>query len=311
MPDLIRIATRQSPLALWQANAVRDRLLEANPSVVVELLPMTTKGDQIQGTSLARLGGKGLFIKELEAALLEGRADLAVHSMKDVTATIPDGLVISTVLTREDPDDAFVSSRYAHLDELPADAIIGTCSPRRQAQLLARYPHFQIRDLRGNVGTRLAKLDAGEFDATILACAGLKRLELTSRIRQTIPHELCLPAVGQGIIGIEIRSSDTELQHRLAPLHDMLTAARLQAERALSATLNGGCSAPVAGYAVLDGDSIKLTGRVISMDGTKLLAVTHEAHMDKATELGVSVAKQLLAEGAQSILDDAELLHST
>lgn len=309
MPDVIRIATRQSPLALWQANDVRARLLQNDPALQVELLPLTTKGDRWLGTSLAKLGGKGLFIKELELALLDGRADLAVHSMKDVTASLPDGLGISTVLAREDPYDALVSARYSRLEELPGNAVIGTCSPRRLSQLLNYNPDFVIHDLRGNVNTRLAKLDAGEFDAIILACAGLRRLGFVERIQQTLSVELCLPAVGQGIIGIETRNSDGQLRKRLAPLHDADTASRLAAERALSAELNGGCSAPIAGYTELAGQTLTLTGRVISMDGKTLLACTSSANVNKARHLGIEVANRLRDQGAQAILDAAAASH--
>ena len=309
MSEPIRIATRQSPLALWQAEEVQSRLKLCHPDLSVELVPMTTRGDQIQGTPLARIGGKGLFVKELEAALLDGRADLAVHSMKDVVAVLPEQLQICTVLEREDPYDALVSAHYETLDELPEDAVVGTCSPRREAQLHARYPGFQIRTLRGNVNTRLARLDKGDFDAIILACAGLKRLNLAARIRQSISPDTCLPAVGQGIIGIEVRADDSRVKSLLAPLHDAATATRLTAERAFSLTLNGGCSAPIAAFAELAGDVLSMTGRVISLDGKNLLATAKSATPSNAHQLGVDIARYLLAEGAQAILDDAEQRH--
>ncbi len=305
MTDLIRIATRQSPLALWQANTVRDLLMKAHPGLSVDLLPITTEGDRRLETSLSKIGGKGLFIKELEAALLDGRADIAVHSMKDVTATMPDGLVIGTVLIRENPQDALVSVKHDSLDALPEDAIIGTCSPRRLAQLLHRYPSFQIRDMRGNVGTRLHKLETGEFDATLLACAGLERLGIKDRITEVLPMDLCLPAVAQGTIGIELRQNDTDIQSMIDVLNHEETAIRTTAERALSATLNGGCSAPVAGFAQLEDNQLHLVGRVIAMDGKVLLEASDTMPVAQAKELGEKVANNLLSQGAQAILDAA------
>ena len=320
MSDIIRIATRESPLALWQANAVRDRLLALDPDTPVELRPMKTKGDVWLETSLAKLGGKGLFVKELERALMDNEADLAVHSMKDVTAFMPEGLVISTVLEREDPFDALVSNKYNSLEALPKDAIIGTCSPRRLSQIKHYNEGFDIRDLRGNVNTRLKKLDDGLFDAIILACAGLKRLGFEERIAETMSVETSLPAVGQGIIGIEVRSDDTALQTRLANLHDDPAAIRLRAERAVSATLNGGCSAPVAAYCVLQGHALTLDARVISLDGKTLLktretidlsaALGDEASLTQAHELGVRAAGTLLDQGAQAVLDNADIAHA-
>jgi len=301
MPEPIRIATRPSPLALWQANEVRDLLLAQNPDLHVELLPMSTKGDREQSSSLAKIGGKGLFLKELEIALQDNVADLAVHSMKDVTAQMPDGLHISTVLERHNPFDALISNKYSSLEAIPDHAVIGTCSPRRQAQLLKFNPSFRIVELRGNVGTRLGKLDAGDFDATILACAGLERLGLESRIAQSIPAVQCLPAVTQGTIGIEIRNSDNRMQQLLAPLNHEPTAIRSEAERAFSATLNGGCSAPIAAYATMDGNQLNMTGRVIALDGSDLLEATGKAPTDQAKALGEKLAIELLEKGAQDI----------
>jgi len=321
MSEIIRIATRSSPLALWQANAVRDRLLALDPETPVELCPMKTKGDLWLETSLAKLGGKGLFVKELERALIDKEADLAVHSMKDVTAVMPEGLMISTVLEREDPFDALVSNNYQSLDALPRDAVIGTCSPRRLSQIKHYNSDFEIRDLRGNVNTRLKKLDDGQFDAIILACAGLKRLGFDDRIAATLPVETSLPAVGQGIIGIEVRSDDTALQKRLSALHDNPAAVRLRAERAVSATLNGGCSAPIAAYSVLNGQQLTLDARVISLDGKTLLrtsetislrhSLADNACLQEAHDLGVRAAKHLFEQGAQAILDSADLTHAT
>jgi hydroxymethylbilane synthase len=305
MPEPIRIATRQSPLALWQANAVRDHLLESDPSQPVELLPITTRADRWLETPLSKIGGKSLFVKELEQALFEARADIAVHSMKDVTAVLPEGLVISTVMEREDPFDAFVSNTCTGFEQLPQGAIVGTCSPRRLTQLLAKRPDLTIRDLRGNVNTRLAKLDAGEFDAIILACAGLRRLGFDERIKQTLDTELCLPAVGQGIIGIETRSDDSAIRQRLQGLHNIDSATRLSAERACSRALNGGCSAPIAGFSTLAGTRLEMTARVISMDGKTLLEATGERDRAEAEALGESLAKALCAQGAQKLLDDA------
>lgn len=307
MPEPIRIATRQSPLALWQAHCVRDLLLAQHPDLTVELLPMTTKGDREQSTSLAKIGGKGLFLKELETALVDQSADLAVHSMKDVTAKMPDGLVINTVLERHNPHDALVSNHYGSLESLPDNAVIGTCSPRRQAQLLHFNPSFKIVELRGNVGTRLSKLDAGDFDATLLACAGLERLGLEARIAQTIPTELCLPAVTQGTIGIEIRESDNHMKQLLAPFNHELTAVRTQAERAFSATLNGGCSAPIAAFATISGQDVCMSARVIALDGSQLLESYDKAPFDQAHALGEKLAIELLEKGAQYILDNAEI----
>lgn len=307
MPEPIRIATRQSPLALWQAHCVRDLLLAQHPDLSIELLPMTTKGDREQGTSLAKIGGKGLFLKELETALLDKSADLAVHSMKDVTAQMPDGLTISTVLERHNPHDALVSNHYSSLNAIPDNAVIGTCSPRRQAQLLTFNPTFNIVELRGNVGTRLGKLDAGDFDATILACAGLERLGLEARIAQSIPSAQCLPAVTQGTIGIEIRDSDTYMKQLLAPLNHEPTAIRSIAERAFSAKLNGGCSAPIAAFATISGKNINVTARVIALDGSVMLEATDQAPLDQAQVLGEKLAIELLQKGAQDILDKAAI----
>ncbi|MEE9334750.1 MAG: hydroxymethylbilane synthase [Granulosicoccaceae bacterium] len=308
--NTVRIATRESPLALWQANTVRQQLKANNPGLVVELVPMTTKGDQIQHVALAKVGGKGLFIKELERALLDGRADMAVHSMKDVTHDMPDGLSISTVLKREDPQDALISSRYTDFDSLPDDALVGTCSPRRQAQLRALKPNLRIKDMRGNVGTRLAKLDSGDFDATLLACAGLMRLGLESRITQRIDTKICLPAAGQGIIGIQLRSSDQRLLNILAPLHHQQSAICLEAERAVTAGLEGGCSAPIAALAQLDGDKLTMVARVIGLDGKTLLETTQSGNGTDAHNIGTAAAKELIKQGAKQLLEEAELFHA-
>ncbi len=316
----LRIATRRSPLALWQAEHVRELLVRAEPGAAVELVPMTTTGDQRLDRPLATLGGKSLFVKELERAMLDGEADLAVHSMKDVSADLPDGLAIATVLEREDPHDAFVSNAYPELAALPPGARVGTASLRRRAQLLAARPDLAIGMLRGNVNSRLAKLDAGEHDAIILACAGLERLGFAHRIAERLDPAVCLPAIGQGIIGIELRADDAALAARLAPLHDASTALRLAAERALSRRLNGGCSAPIAGHATLDGSTLRMVARVIAIDGTRTLEAADSmalvgtdaatlgssATLAAAAALGTSLAERLLGNGAEALLRDAE-----
>lgn len=315
----LRIATRRSPLALWQAEHVRDRMLAADPAVAVELLPMTTTGDQRLDRPLSTLGGKSLFVKELERALIDGEADLAVHSMKDVSADLPDGLDIATVLEREDPLDAFVSNDHASLASLPEGARVGTASLRRRAQLLAVRPDLVVGLLRGNVNSRLAKLDAGEHDAIILACAGLERLGFGGRIAERLDPTVSLPAIGQGVIGIELRADDAALAARLAALHHPATALRLAAERALSRRLNGGCSAPIAGHARLEGGELRMVARVIAIDGTRTLEASdalalagtddatlgRRATLDAAAALGTALAERLLADGADALLADA------
>jgi hydroxymethylbilane synthase len=296
----VRIATRKSPLALWQAEHVAARLTAAHPGIVVRLLPMVTEGDRIQG-SLAAAGGKGLFIKELEAALLAGRADVAVHSMKDMPADLPDGLVIGAALERADPRDAFVSARHASLAALPRGARIGTSSLRRQSQLRHRRPDLEILVLRGNVETRLRKLDAGDFDATVLAAAGLDRLQLASRIRERLAPEQMLPAVGQGVIGIECRD-DTGIRELLRPLEHGPTRIGLDAERAFSARLGGSCQSPIAAYAELDGDRLRLRGLVGSPDGAKVYFDVIEGPPDLAAPLGTQLGERVLAAGAGALL---------
>ncbi|MFZ2320968.1 MAG: hydroxymethylbilane synthase, partial [Pseudomonas sp.] len=247
----IRIATRKSALALWQAEYVKACLEQAHPGLLVSLVPMVSRGDKLLDAPLAKIGGKGLFVKELETALLDNEADIAVHSMKDVPMDFPEGLGLFCICEREDPRDAFVSNTFASLDELPAGSVVGTSSLRRQAQLLALRPDLKIHFLRGNVNTRLAKLDAGEYDAIILAAAGLIRLGFGARIRASISVEASLPAGGQGAVGIECRSADAEIHALLAPLHHRETALRVTAERALNKHLNGGCQVPIACYALL------------------------------------------------------------
>ncbi|HAS4542904.1 TPA: hydroxymethylbilane synthase [Vibrio cholerae] len=299
----IRIATRQSPLALWQANYVKDALMAAHPGLQVELVTMATRGDVILDTPLAKVGGKGLFVKELEIAMLEGRADLAVHSMKDVPVDFPDGLGLVTICEREDPRDAFVSNTYAKIEDLPSGAIVGTCSLRRQCQLKAARPDLVIKELRGNVGTRLSKLDAGEYDAIILAAAGLKRLELESRIRSFIEPEQSLPAVGQGAVGIECRVNDQRVRALLAPLNHADTADRVRCERAMNLTLQGGCQVPIGSYALLEGDHIWLRALVGEPDGSQIVRGEIRGPRTQAEQLGITLAEQLLSQGAKEILE--------
>ncbi len=299
----IRIATRKSPLALWQAHFVKDALQKAHPGLEVELVTMVTKGDIILDTPLAKVGGKGLFVKELEVAMLEGRADLAVHSMKDVPVDFPDGLGLVTICEREDPRDAFVSNHYANIDSLPQGAVVGTCSLRRQCQLQQRRPDLMIKELRGNVGTRLAKLDAGEYDAIILAAAGLKRLQLEQRIRSFIEPEQSLPAVGQGAVGIECRLDDERLLTLLQPLNHIDTKDRVLCERAMNLTLQGGCQVPIGSYALLQGDELWLRGLVGEPDGSDIVRGQIRGHRKDAEQLGIQLAKQLLDRGAKAILE--------
>lgn len=302
MRETLRIATRQSPLALWQANFVKSKLNAYFPELEVELVTMVTQGDVILDTPLAKIGGKGLFVKELELALLENRADIAVHSMKDVPMQFPEGLGLAAICEREDPRDAFVSNRYQSLDELPEGAVVGTSSLRRESQLLAAYPHLNVKSLRGNVGTRLSKLDNGEYDAIILASAGLIRLGLQERIRSYISTETCLPACGQGAVGIETRLNDQKILKYLAPLNHRPTAFCVQAERAMNTHLQGGCQVPIGGFAQINGETLTLTGLVGALDGSKIIRLSGVAPLTQAEQLGISVAQQLLVQGADEIL---------
>ncbi|WGE90205.1 hydroxymethylbilane synthase [Actinobacillus arthritidis] len=304
MKDVLRIATRQSPLALWQANFVKSELEKRFPELTVELVTMVTKGDVILDTPLAKIGGKGLFVKELELALLENRADLAVHSMKDVPMTFPEGLGLAVICEREDPRDAFVSNKYQNLDELPAGAVVGTSSLRRQCQLMAKYPHLEVKSLRGNVGTRLSKLDNGEYDAIILASAGLIRLEMAERIRSFIAVEQSLPVAGQGAVGIETRVNDERVLNYLASLNHNPTACCVMAERAMNTRLQGGCQVPIGGFATLNGNEITLNALVGSLDGSTIIRASGVATIEQAEQLGINVAEQLLAQGADKILEE-------
>ncbi|MGP4712715.1 MULTISPECIES: hydroxymethylbilane synthase [unclassified Psychrobacter] len=322
----LNIATRQSPLALWQAEHIRDRLLALYPDMTINLLKIVTKGDKILDTPLAKIGGKGLFVKELEEALYDKQADIAVHSLKDVPMQLPQGLTLGVYCTRAAPTDAFVSNSYQSIDELPQGAIVGTASLRRQCQIKAYRPDLQIKTLRGNVGTRLGKLDANDYDAIILATSGLQRIELDARIRSELDIDMCLPAVGQGALAIECREDDTRVMDLLAPLNDDKARIRLIAERALNRHLQGGCQVPIAAFAVLqmadsfdnnmdngnddNGNTLWLRGRVGSEDGSRLLKAdkritltgTQDEQESQANELGIDVADMLLAKGADEIL---------
>ena len=302
MKEILRIATRQSPLALWQANFVKAELEKYHPNLTVELVTMVTKGDVILDTPLAKIGGKGLFVKELELALLEERADIAVHSMKDVPMSFPEGLGLAVICEREDPRDAFVSNHYASLAELPEGAIVGTSSLRRQCQLMAAYPHLTVKSLRGNVGTRLSKLDNGEYDAIILASAGLIRLGMPERIKSFISVEDSLPAAGQGAVGIETRVNDTRVLNYLAKLNHNPTACCVMAERAMNTRLQGGCQVPIGGFATLNGEELELNALVGSLDGSTIISASGKAHQRDAEQLGIRIAEQLLAQGADKIL---------
>src|SRR5574344_104025 len=302
MMKTLKIATRQSPLALWQAEHIRARLEAMHADLTVELVTFVTQGDKILDTPLAKIGGKGLFVKELEAALMDGRADLAVHSMKDVPMALPEGLSLAVICEREDPLDAFVSNHYASFADLPQGAKVGTSSLRRKSQILKARPDLEIIDLRGNVGTRLSKLDAGLYDAIILASAGLKRLGLAERIRHTLPAEVSLPAVGQGALGLECRAADQAVLELILPLLHRETDVCVRAERAFNAYLEGGCQVPIAGYATLVDGKIQLEGRVGSVDGQTILKAVQFGAPEQAEMLGEELAKALLAQGAGELL---------
>ena len=301
----LRIGTRKSALALWQAEHVRARLLEREPGLRAEIVKITTSGDRILDRPLAAVGGKGLFIKELEQALFDDRIDLAVHSMKDLTVTLPESLHVAAVLERADPRDAFVSNRYRRPSELPDGARIGTSSLRRQCQLRARYPRCRVVDLRGNVNTRLTKLDAGEFEAIILAVAGLERLGFADRITQALDPADSLPAVAQGAICVEARRDDAETSRRLAALDHGPTRRCVSAERALNASLDGGCQVPIAAHAELRADRIFLRALVGDPDGSRVLRSEADGPADQPQALGERVARALIECGAKAILDKA------
>jgi len=303
MTDTLRIATRKSQLALWQAEYVRDILLQYHPDLNVELVKMTTEGDRILDTPLAKVGGKGLFVKELENGLLSGDADIAVHSMKDVPVELPEGLHLSVICPREDPRDAFVSNDYSLFEDLPKGARLGTSSLRRQCQLAAQRPDLNIIDLRGNVNTRLQKLDKGNYDAIILAAAGLKRLGMEDRITECLSPEVSLPAIGQGAVGIECRRDDDWVNELLTPLNDRDSAIRVRAERSLNHRLQGGCQVPIAGYAELAHGVILLRGLVGMVDGSQIIHGEIAGQPEDAEYLGRVLAEDLLSRGADEILE--------
>jgi len=305
MPEqTIRIATRKSPLAMWQAEHVAQALKDAHPGLTVEILGMSTQGDKILDTPLAKIGGKGLFVKELEQRMLSDDADIAVHSMKDVPVELPEGLHLAVIMQREDPRDAFVSNHHAGFSVLPEGARVGTSSLRRQCQLTDRRPDLEIIPLRGNVNTRLRKLDDGEYDAVILAAAGLLRLGFAERIREFMPTNDSLPAIGQGAIGIECRADDERVNALLAPLHHADTASCVMAERALNQRLEGGCQVPIGGHAELRGGELWLRGLVGTVDGSEVVRAEISGPAEKAESLGEAVAEELLSHGAAQILRD-------
>jgi hydroxymethylbilane synthase len=303
----LRIATRQSPLALWQAEHIKARLEKLHTALKVELVTFVTQGDKILDTPLAKIGGKGLFVKELEQALFDRRADLAVHSIKDVPMQLPDGLDLPVICEREDPFDAFVSNHYESFDQLPQGAVVGTSSLRRKCQILNHRPDLVIKDLRGNVGTRLSKLDSGLYDGIILASAGLKRLELHERIRHGLDPIVSLSAVGQGALGLECRANDQDVLALIEPLKHFETEVCVRAERAFNAYLEGDCQIPIAGYATLLNGQVSMEGRVGSVDGKTLLKAKIQGNPEYAIEIGQQLAKDLLALGAGPLLKDLHL----
>lgn len=304
---ILKIATRNSPLALWQAEHVKQQLIELHPDLSVELVSMTTEGDRFLDAPLIAVGGKGLFIKELEQALLNGEADIAVHSMKDVTIDLPDELAMPVILKREDVRDVFISNNYKQIEDLPDGAVLGTSSLRRQSQIKALRPGIELKDLRGNVGTRLRKLDDGEYDAIMLAAAGIIRLGLKERITQLIPESVLLPAIGQGAIGIECRAGDTDVHELIAPLNDRETSLCVETERAFSRRLFGGCQLPIAGQASIKGNEINLVGLVARIDGSEVIKSELSGDIEKCDDTGTTLAENLLERGADEILK--ELIH--
>jgi hydroxymethylbilane synthase len=300
----LKIATRNSPLALWQAEHVKQQLIGLHPDLNVELVSMTTEGDRFLDAPLIAVGGKGLFIKELEQALLNGEADIAVHSMKDVTIDLPDALAMPVIMKREDVRDVFISNNYKQIEDLPDGAVLGTSSLRRQSQVKALRPGIVLKDLRGNVGTRLRKLDEDEYDAIMLAAAGIIRLGLKERITQLIPESVLLPAIGQGAIGIECRAGDTEVHELIAPLNDRDTSLCVQTERAFSRRLFGGCQLPIAGQASISGNEINLIGLVARTDGSEVIKSELSGDSAECDEIGTTLAETLLERGADEILKE-------
>ena len=301
---ILKIATRKSPLALWQAEHVKNKLIQAHSGLSVELVSMQTEGDRFLDAPLIAVGGKGLFIKELEQALLDGRADIAVHSMKDVTIDLPDELALPVIMEREDPRDVFISNTYEKIEDLPAAAVLGTSSLRRQSQVKALHPEIVLKDLRGNVGTRLGKLDAGEYDAIMLAAAGIIRLGLGERITQLIPPSVLLPAIGQGAIGIECRADDDVVHELISPLNHQETTLCVQAERAFSRRLFGGCQLPIAGQAAVTGDEIELVGLIARVDGSEVIKSELKGHVADIETIGTALAETLLERGGDIILKE-------
>jgi hydroxymethylbilane synthase len=305
-PAKIVIATRESVLALWQANFIRERLSKLYPQTEFNIFGMTTRGDQILDISLSKIGGKGLFIKELEQALEDNRADIAVHSMKDVPMNMPEGFALAAIAEREDPRDAFISNQYASLSELPAGGVVGTSSLRRESQLRAHFPHLQVQPLRGNVQTRLRKLDEEQFAAIILAAAGLKRLGLADRITELLSPDLSLPAVGQGALGIECRADRVDLIKLMQPLHHLETAQCVEAERAMSRALGGSCQVPLGGFAEITGGVLRLRGFVASPDGTCMISNELSGKPETGAGMGAQLAQNLKEQGAAEILASLE-----
>ena len=301
---MLKIATRKSPLALWQAEFVKSKLETIYPDLKVELVKMTTQGDQILNSPLSKIGGKSLFIKELEVGIMEGRADIAVHSMKDVPYELPQGFEIGAILERESPFDAFVSNDFNSIEDLPVGARLGSCSLRRIVQVKAMRPDLEILDLRGNVNTRLKKLDDGEYDAIILACSGLARLGFDNRIKQDLSPDDSLPAVGQGALGIEIEANDHEISSLIKPLIHKKTQIEVSAERALNATLQGGCSVAIGAFATSEDSKLTLSGMVGNVDSGEIIRVQETGETSKPIDLGIRAAKKLLSLGARELLNE-------
>ena len=301
---MLKIATRKSPLALWQAEFVKSKLETIYPDLKVELVKMTTQGDQILNSPLSKIGGKSLFIKELEVGIMEGRADIAVHSMKDVPYELPQGFEIGAILERESPFDAFVSNDFNSIQDLPIGAKLGSCSLRRIVQVKAMRPDLEILDLRGNVNTRLKKLDDGEYDAIILACSGLTRLGFDNRIKQDLSPDDSLPAVGQGALGIEIKANDHEISSLIKPLIHQKTQIEVNAERALNTTLQGGCSVAIGAFATSEDSKLTLSGMVGNVDSGEIIRVQETGETSKPIDLGIRAAKKLLSLGARELLNE-------
>ena len=301
---MLKIATRKSPLALWQAEFVKSKLETIYPDLKVELVKMTTQGDQILNSPLSKIGGKSLFIKELEVGIMQGRADIAVHSMKDVPYELPQGFEIGAILERESPFDAFVSNDFNSIQDLPVGARLGSCSLRRIVQVKAMRPDLEILDLRGNVNTRLKKLDDGEYDAIILACSGLTRLGFDNRIKQDLSPDDSLPAVGQGALGIEIKANDHEISNLIKPLIHQKTQIEVSAERALNTALQGGCSVAIGAFATSEDSKLTLSGMVGNIDSGEIIRIQETGETSKPIDLGIRAAKKLLSLGARELLNE-------